>query len=636
MGAITIRNVRKQFDTQVVLRDISLDLHGQEIVGLVGSNGSGKTTLLRLLAGTLELDQGEIFRTRDVEIGYLPQVPQVDLSRTLHEEVGSAFDELLVLEKKIHDLSDQLAADHEGPEAGEWMKKIDRLTTQFETAGGYTFAQRLDEIIAGLGFSKADHALPMSALSGGQKCRAALAKLLLKQSTFLLLDEPTNHLDIGAVRWLEGFLAKHQGGAVIVSHDRYLLDRVVDRIVELDRSSVTGYPGGYTNYVETKELRRLTQERQYTKDKEFIESERAFIAKHLAGQRTKEAQGRRTRLDRRIANGEFVLERPTAARRSAQFKFSKVQTEDSTALRVDGLAKSYGENKLFADVSFQVFAKERFAITGPNGTGKSTLLKIILGEVEADNGRIEFGRKAIPGYYAQDTVDLNIEHTVLEEMRVAYPELTEHEARSLVARFNFTGDDVFKRIGLLSGGEQSRLRLLKLILSAPNVLVLDEPTNHLDIASCEALEESLSQYPGTILVVSHDRYFLDRVADRLLVVERNGHAVYGGNYSYYVGETESAKAEVRPVVVKTVVTKPPKAKRPTAPPGSSKFDRVAVEDIESYIIEREDCIARLQERFGDSRICRDPVALSELRAEIEGIRAEIAVAEHCWNERAGH
>ncbi len=631
MGVITAKNIHKQFDTQIVLRGISLDLHGNETVGLVGANGSGKTTLLRLLAGQLEPDEGEITRARSLEIGYLSQEPEVQLGRTLHEEVGSAFEDLLAMETKIHDLSAELAIRHTGAEADALMGGIDRLTARFEAAGGYTFVQRMNEIIGGLGFTQRDHALPMSALSGGQKCRAALAKLLLREATFLLLDEPTNHLDINAVRWLEKFLAAHEGGAVIVSHDRYLLDRVVDRIVEIDRSGAAHYPGGYTNYVKAKELRRLTQDRQYAQDKEFIEKERAFVAKHLAGQRTKEAKGRRTRLERRIGEGEFVLDKPSDSRK-ARFTFTDVETADPTVLRIDELGKSYGENTLFADLTFQVFAKECFAITGPNGTGKSTLLKIVLGEVDADAGTIEFGRKATPGYYAQEAVDLDVTRTVLEEMRDAYPELSEHEARSYVARFNFTGDDVFKRIDRLSGGEQSRLRLLKLILSAPNVLVLDEPTNHLDIPSCEALEEALLDFPGTIVVVSHDRYFLDRVADRLLILDCDEHAVYSGNYSYYLEKAEAAPSVAGPSAQKS----PAKRRRGTKKAASvaTKFDKMPVEEIEAYIIDREERMAGLNERFGDPAVCRDPEALADLRREVADIEADLAVAERCWNERA--
>jgi ATP-binding cassette subfamily F protein 3 len=473
----------------------------------------------------------------------------------------------------------------------------------------------------------------MSVMSGGQKCRAALAKLLLEDRSFLLLDEPTNHLDIDAVRWLEKFLAGHHGGAVIVSHDRYLLDRLCDRIIEVDRTRVTGYPGNYSNYAKIKEVRQLTEQRQYEKDAEFIKKERAFIAKNIVGQRTKEARGRRTRLERRLAAGEFVTER-ISRRRKAAIAFKQADTDEDTVLRCDELCMSYGENILFTDVTFQVPSGGRFGITGPNGTGKTTLLRIILAEVAATGGDFTLDPKLTVGYYSQETVELDPDRTIVDEIRHARSDFTEHQARSYLARYLFTGEDVFKTLGMLSGGEQSRVRLATLILQEPQVLVLDEPTNHLDIPSREVLEEALLNFGGTIIVVSHDRYFLDRIVDRLLVLRRTSHGLYNGNYSYYIAQVELEKAAVkgetparRRSAEKRVAGRDEKKSAP------SPYDRLSIDELEAMVIERETELATLHERFADPAVCRDPDALAELREEVELLEADLAEVDAAWQER---
>jgi ATP-binding cassette, subfamily F, member 3 len=654
MAIVTIRNVTKQFGTLVVLDDVSLELQGDERVGLIGANGAGKTTLFRLIAGELEPDLGTIIRARGLEIGHLRQEPDVLPDRTLHEEVGRAFDELLALERKLHELSDQMAAcadqtgenspahRHEASHArlSELMEQYDRVNTRFIAAGGHTFEARMQEILSGLGFSRRDHDQAIGTMSGGQRCRAALARLLLEDRTLLLLDEPTNHLDIDAVRWLEKFLAGHRGGAVIISHDRYLLDRLCDRIVEVEARRVASYPGNYSNFVETKRIRELTQERQYEKDLEFIKKERDFIARHLAGQRTAEAKGRRTRLERRLAAGEFVTEN-VRARRSAKITFEEVSERTGDILRCDGLTMAYGDLSLFTNLNLRVAAGDRFGITGPNGTGKTTLLRIILGLVAPQSGTVSFEQKVTTGYYAQDQNTLDPNRTIVDEIRAARPEFSEHQARNFLAPFLFRGDDVFKRIGSLSGGEQSRVRLAILILQSPDVLILDEPTNHLDIASREVLEEALTEFPGTIITVSHDRYFLDRVVNRLLVLRPEGYATYAGNYSYYLEQVEGGRgadgkgANARASTTKSAARKEKKRGQPDQPrSGPSPYDRLSIEELESMVIDYETELSIAQERFGDPTVCRDPDALAELQEQVEEIERKLAEVDAAWQERA--
>lgn len=654
MSAISLKNVMRQFGGDVVIDDLSLELRAGEIVGLVGANGAGKTTLFRLITGELEPDKGTVTRSRGLRLGYLSQEPVVRQERTLHDEVASAFGEILDIEHRIHDISERVAQLSAGPEQDDLLSQLDRLQARFEAAGGYTMEARMGEILGGLGFSAADRDLPVSALSGGQRCRAALARLLLEEPEFLLLDEPTNHLDIDAVRWLEKYLAAHHGGVVIISHDRYLLDRLAERIVEVARGKASSYPGNYSNYVHVRDLRRLTQERQYEQDRAFIEKERDFIARHLAGQRTKEAQGRRTRLERKIADGELVLERPQQ-RRGVRFRFNAEGDLKGELLRAESLRKSYGERKLFSGLDLQLHAGQRLAITGPNGTGKSTLLKILLGEVAADEGTVRWDRAATLGYYAQESTSLDPQSTVLEEIRRDRPELSEAQARSILGAFLFTGDDAFKPLGKLSGGEQSRVRLIRLILSQPDVLILDEPTNHLDIASREALEEALIDFPGTIVAVSHDRYFLDRIAQRLLVMRPEGHRFFTGNYSDYIEtlerEQESARAateSARLVASGTAGAREAKAiasgtrkldaasAETTDDPLArerAEYDRYSIDEIEVFIYEQEQEIARLNEVFADPATYRDPEKIADLQDRLDDARHKLAVLQSAWDER---
>jgi ATP-binding cassette subfamily F protein 3 len=639
MGLIQLQNVTKEFGSLRVLDGISAEFHSGRITGIVGPNGAGKTTLFRLISGELDPDLGTVTKSRDLKVGYLTQDPTLRSDATLHDEVLSVFEGLLAIEQRMQRLSEEIAHQHESDGVGELMEQYDRLNAQFETAGGYAHEQRLEEVLGGLGFSIEDRKLPVSALSGGQKCRAALAKLLLQDHNMLLLDEPTNHLDIDAVRWLEKFLAGHRGGAVIISHDRYLMDRVTDRIVEVDKKRLTSYPGNYSNYIETKERNRLSAERQFSKDKDFITKERAFIAKHMAGQRTKEAQGRQKRLERRLRNGEFVTE-VASKKRTVKFEFDEGGVLGGEVMRAEELAKSYDGKDLFRDMSFQIEAGQRLGITGPNGTGKSTLVKILQGLVPATGGSFEWNPKVSVAYFAQDAKALTGSHPLIREMQIIRPGITEGEARSHLARFNFIGDDAFKPLNVLSGGEQSRVRLIKLLEENPNVLVLDEPTNHLDIPSCEALEAALAEFPGTIIAVSHDRYFLDRLISHLLVIRPEGHRLIRGNYSDYAELMERRPSiweqDADPSLVpggnrkKSQATKA--ANKGNKKP-DSRYDVMSVEKIEGLVIECEERLAAANERFASPEVYRDPEQVAELREIIGALREELAELEKVWHER---
>ena len=638
MAFINVCEVSKQFGVHVVLEKASLTVHAGESVGLVGPNGAGKTTLFRLIAGELSPDSGTVTIARGSRIGYLRQEqPPADV-RTVYDEAAEAFAGLHRLEHRLHQLGDQIATTHDPGELKERMAAYERVNSGFIAAGGHSYPARIGEVLGGLGFSLSDYHRPLNSLSGGERCRVALARLLLEDQPVLLLDEPTNHLDIDAVRWLEKFLAGHRGCIVLVSHDRYLLDRVCGRIVELSNRTLTGYSGNYSTYAQTKAIRELTQQRQFAQDQEFIAKERAYIAKHLAGQRSNQAKGRRTRLERRLEAGEFVTEAPSQ-RRAARIEFAGRRQSEQVVLRCDELCVGIGERALVRGLTAQVAAGDRLGITGPNGTGKTTLLRTLLGEIPPLAGAFELSVRLRVGYHAQAELDLDGAKRLVDEIRGVRPDFTEQQARSYLALFLFRGDDVFKPLGVLSGGEQSRVRLAKLILSEPDLLILDEPTNHLDIPSRDALEQALNEFPGTIVAVSHDRYFLDRVAKRMLVIRPEGHRLLPGNYSNYIAQLEaesarpsqSAPAQKKPDP-SLAVAGPVAAARPQGP-DTSKYNHLSIEKLEEMVVEREIKLAELQQRFGDPALYKEPDALEELQEDIEALSDELAVIDAAWHER---
>jgi ATP-binding cassette subfamily F protein 3 len=660
MGTIRLQNAGKQFGPRVVLADVSLELHTGQIAALVGANGVGKTTLFRLITGELAPDAGTVTRTRGLEVGYLPQEPDIAAGATLHDAVAEAVADVLSLEHKLAALAESIAAERDAERVQDLMAQYDRQRARFEAAGGYQVEQRINEVLGGLGFEPADYDLPIAVLSGGQKCRAALAKLLLRVAfggvggpPFLLLDEPTNHLDIDAVQWLEKFLAGHHGGAVIVSHDRYLLDRLAERTIEIvppaagRGAQVHSCLGNYSAYVQARALRHVTALRQYEHDQALIAKEQAFIARHIASKRTEVAKGRRTRLERRLGAGELATERP-AEQQTFRLRFAeatrKVQ-RGKELVRLAGLRKQYGDKVLFDDLELIVHAGERLGITGPNGTGKTTLLRIILGEVRSEAGSVYVAPTARIGYFAQEPAELDPGQTIVDAICELRPDFLERDARNYAARFLFTDEDPFKKIGQLSGGEQSRVRFMKLILTAPDVLILDEPTNHLDIPSREALEQALLEFAGTVVTVSHDRYFLDRVVDKLLVMRTEGVQLYHGNYSYYIEQVERVRAEEEAARAAARDSKAAAARgagaaargkrKPPKPGGPrSPLLKLTLAELEAYIAEREGRLAKVQERFGDPRLYRDVAAVNELRAEYDALREELAAAEAMWLERA--
>ena len=526
MSILTIDNLNKYYGVQRILEGVSFAIARGEKTGIVGRNGVGKTTLLRILAGLEEHDGGRIALAGGSRIGYLEQNLAFDPEQPLLGQVEAVYQELLDLEVEVGRLEAQLAESGGTPDFERAFSKYERTVADFEARGGYTFRQTVRQTLLGLGFLAAELDLPFGSLSGGQKVRAALARLLLSEPDLLLLDEPTNHLDLAATEWLEGYLKTFPGAVLAVSHDRYFLDSVATRILELDRGRVFSYPGNYSAFVVQRENLQRDQAVQFERQQQKAAKLKDFIQRYQAGERHREADGR----SKALAKLEARMERPRQRQRTVSLNFDRGEIGGREVFRFFDLGRWYGDKVLFRHLTATVFRGERLALIGPNGSGKTTLIKTMLNLEQPEEGKIEWGGGILIGYFSQDLDSLDDSRQVLEEM-METQEMLAAEARNYLARFLFIGDDVFKKVASLSGGERNRLILAKLMLSGANVLVLDEPTNHLDVEARQALEEALGEFPGTIILTSHDRYFLDRLTTR--VFELTGLTVqqFKGNYT---------------------------------------------------------------------------------------------------------
>jgi ATP-binding cassette subfamily F protein 3 len=523
-----LTEVHKSYGTQDVLRGATLQINPGEHVGLVGRNGAGKTTLFRLVTGEETPDRGDVVKMRGLRLGLLEQHVDFEAGATVHESALSAFGHLQQIEHEMHVLEHRMADATDDLDAV--LERYSDLQHEFEREGGFEFAARAEAILLGLGFARETWQLEVEKLSGGQKNRLGLARLLLAEPDALLLDEPTNHLDVAGVEWLEEFLASYRSAYVIISHDRYFLDRSCRRIVEIELGRATSYNGNYSHFLVEREERREAQRRAYENQQQLIAKTEDFIRRNLAGQKTKQAKSRRTMLQK--------LERVEAVRADTpqgNFQLKGVERTGNQALIVNELAIGYPDRVLARDITFTLKRGECLGVIGANGSGKTTFVKTILNQIPPLAGEARWGTKVQVGYYAQQLDDLDERNEIIMELRrVAPSTVTAGELRSFLAQFLFTGDDVYKKVQDLSGGEKGRLALAKLIYSRVNVLVLDEPTNHLDIPSREALEDALDAYDGTIITISHDRYFLDRVATQILALDgRGGAEHYDGDYTEY-------------------------------------------------------------------------------------------------------
>jgi ATP-binding cassette, subfamily F, member 3 len=622
-----LSDVKKSFGGTEVLRGVSFQINPDEKVGLVGRNGSGKTTVFRIITGSETPDSGDVVKMNGLKLGLLEQHVEFKEGRTVHTAALSAFKHLQDIETEMRRLEELMATDH----SDAVMERYADLQTAFEQADGFTYTARAESILLGMGFARDTWEMKTETLSGGQKNRLGMVRLLLSGADVLLLDEPTNHLDVNAVEWLEQFLADYDGAYVVISHDRYFLDRTTDRIIEMENGRAVNYKGNYSAFIVERELRREQQRREYENQQALISKTQDFIRRNIEGQKTKQAKSRRNMLERMERVDAVASERS-----GGNFGLKKVERAGTNVLTVEDLAVGYGDTPLAEGINFTLMRGEVMGIIGANGTGKTTLLKTLLGDHRELGGEIRWGTKTDIGYYAQNLDELDPRNEVIQELRRVAPMADNGELRSFLARFLFIGEDVFKRVGDLSGGEKGRLALAKLIYSRKNVLILDEPTNHLDIPAREALEDALQEYDGTIITVSHDRFFLDKLASQILSFSPTGDVdVFYGNYTEY----HDWKAGQPPAAASA---------RPSAPIVSSDdggvIDREAstlsknqrerlekrMAEIESEIAKLEARSARLSGEMSSPEAAADHAKYERLNSEYQDVELETAELYKEW------
>ena len=547
---LSCQGISKSFGEKVILEDASFHIEEREKAALIGNNGAGKTTLLRIIMNELHADSGQVVLMKDKQIGYLAQYQDVQGHRTVYEELLSTKQYIIDMEERMRSM--ELEMKHaSGEELDRLMNSYTRLTHEFELENGYAYKSELMGVLNGLGFAEEDFNKQVATLSGGQKTRVALGKLLISKPDILLLDEPTNHLDMESIAWLETYLLNYPGAVFIVSHDRYFLDKVVTKVVEIEAGHVRMYSGNYSAYAEKKAQLRDAQYKAYLNQQRDIKHQEAVIVKLKSFNREKSIKRAESR--EKMLNKIQRIEKPLEVQSQMRLSLEPRVVSGNDVLTVEELSKSFPQQKLFSNISFQIKRGERVALIGNNGTGKTTMLKILNRLLDADAGSFSLGAKVQIGYYDQEHHVLHAEKTIFQEISDTYPTLTETEIRNMLAAFLFTGDDVFKEISALSGGERGRVSLAKLMLSEANFLILDEPTNHLDIASKEILEEALNSYTGTVLYVSHDRYFINQTATRILDLTNQSVVNYIGDYDYYLEKKEELTEKYAPSAAETSV-----------------------------------------------------------------------------------
>ncbi len=528
---LACRQLHKAYGIDVILEKITFHIEEREKAAIVGVNGAGKTTLFKILTGEISADGGEFYLKKDTSVGYLAQNIRIESNRTIYEEMLSVFEKIIQTEQNLREMENEMGG-LSGQALADKMEEYAALQHFFEQQDGYSYQSRLKGVLRGLGFTENDFYRPISQLSGGQKTRVHLGKLLLSRPDVLLLDEPTNHLDIASIEWLEDFLRSYPGSVLIISHDRYFLDRIVTKVVEIENKKSYVYNGNYSFYWQQKEINREIQQKAYDMQQKEIRHQEDVI--RTLRQFNREKSIKRAESREKVLDKMERIERPDALPDQMRLTLAPFLTSGNDVLHAENLSKSYSGQKVFQNVSFDVKRSDKVAIIGPNGVGKSTLFRMLLKEVSSDSGLIRFGTNVFVGYYDQEQAKLDDSKTIFEEISDSYPNLTQGQIRNMLAAFVFTGDDVFKPISALSGGEKGRVSLAKIMLSKANTLMLDEPTNHLDMFSKEVLESAITRYEGTCIYISHDRYFINKTAEKILELTPNGVILYNGNYDYYL------------------------------------------------------------------------------------------------------
>ncbi|MBR2175994.1 MAG: ABC-F family ATP-binding cassette domain-containing protein [Clostridia bacterium] len=628
MALITVSNLSVEFGELLLFDNMNFEIQKGDRIGLIGVNGCGKTTLFKLLTGEYSPSGGDIIINKNITVGYMEQHVCRNLERSAYEEVLSVFSDLLEMEKELEGLNALIGS--VSSELEDMVERQSYLHDEFTRRGGLTCRSRARSALLGLGFDDEKMQLPIRSLSGGQRAKLQLAKLLLSDAELLLLDEPTNHLDTAAVEWLENYLTDSKCSFMVISHDRYFLDKTTNRTFELENRKMTRYNGNYTAYLPQKQEHELSMQRAYDNTIKEIERLEGIVEQQRRWNREKNIRTAESKL-KVIERLEKTLEKPDSAPSSIKFDLSVKAQSGDDVLELDGVSLRFGAEPLFENVSMEIHRGERIFILGPNGCGKTSLLKTILGKYRASSGKIRFGVGVKTGYYDQIQTGMDSEKTVFEEISDCFPAMTNTEIRSTLARFLFKNDDVFKPLSALSGGERARVLLTELMLAGSNFLLLDEPTNHLDINSCAALQEALGSYEGTLLIVSHDRYLINALADKIFYLTPNGIQVYEGSYEDFLKRAEPFKTNEE----KTKTQKGEKQteyKNKREQDAQRRRDRARLNRLEGEISEKEDNLAGLNEQLTDPDIAADYEKLMELTSAIEAAEKELEALYAEWEE----
>lgn len=620
MIALSMNEVTKSYVVDTVLENITFAIDAKDKIGLVGINGCGKTTLMNLIAGELLPDHGEVFRSRDLSQGYLLQQTGIRSEKSIYGECLAEFQDLMDLEERIRSLEIEMASCEDGDRLERLLLDYGSATARFEENRGFAFHSEIRGVLRGLGFEEGEFETPVNTLSGGQKTRLFLAKLLLRKPDLLLLDEPTNHLDLSAIEYLENLIKSYEGAVVIISHDRYFLDRTISRVFHIENKELTVYNTNYSRFVQEREKNvelmkkhYIAQQREIKRQEEIIER----FSNYGRARYIKQAQSRQKLLDK-----VDRLENPNEDESSFSLRFTPNSISGNEVLEINGVSKSFDGAQIFENAGFSLYKGDRAALIGANGIGKTTLIKMIMEELEPDTGEIKLGTGVSIGYFDQEQRNLKQENSLMDEIWDVRPQFLAGEVRSYLARFGFSGDDVFKRVSELSGGEKGRVSLLKLMLSNANFLVLDEPTNHLDIDSKEILEEALKDYMGTVLVISHDRYFINRVVDRVLLMEREGITLFEGNYDYFLEKSEELKEKDTPPTTQTKTSQIKEKKRQSQKQMERSRRNRRLKELEEQIHLSELEQGELEISFAKPEVYQDYELAHQIKEKIENLELQ--------------
>jgi ATP-binding cassette, subfamily F, member 3 len=636
MILLQTNRIQKSFGSDIILSNINIEVQSNDRVALVGRNGSGKSTLLKMIAGEGSVDTGDIIFGKDVTVGYLEQNSTLKSSHSIYKELETVFSDLLIKEQRLRELELQMAdSSLTDPNSTKLLQDYDRLQETFSAEGGYTFHADINSVLHGLGFGDRDPNTPVDALSGGQKTRLALGKLLLKKPDLLILDEPTNHLDIETLTWLEGYLRHYPGAILVVSHDRYFLDRLVTKVYEISRGVSHKYTGNYSNYLQQKAADFERQMKLFEKQQKEIKSLEDFVQRNIArASTTKRAQSRRKKLEKIT-----VMDRPAGDDATAGIRFDIKKQSGHDVLSVNDLTYGYDGKAIGQHLTFNLYREDSVALVGPNGIGKTTLLKTISQALPKLSGDVRLGANVTIGYFDQEQSGLTPNKTVLNELWDDYPLMDEQDIRTVLGSFLFTGDDVLKLVSSLSGGEKARLALAKLMMRRDNFLILDEPTNHLDLDSKEALEAALIDYPGTLLFVSHDRYFINRIATKVLELSSEGLTEYLGDYDYYV-EKKAEQEELERIKSESTHSMTTKAEQDNDNKESYEDIKRAkqeerkkqrrIEELEKAIEELEDSIQSMETALFDPDVYSDHEKAKDLNDQIATKKDELETLMEEW------